>query len=743
MKALLAGISALLLTAGLSLLLSHFQVQAQPASEVTAADLNVIKSVHTDTAAPGEILTYTIRIWNDGDAVSAWMTDTLVEELTYVPGSLQKYGPGNASVANGVITWTYDMFGWGQEALITFSAQISSEIGYGTIVNTAQVTGAGTLIEDSSTTVVAGQVVNLDAAKIVNSSTAVPGDVLIYTIQIANNDVTPLSQVRLTDVLQPGLIYVPYSLQLLGPGDVGYANGVITWTVPTLAGFGQTAIITFSAQVSPDLPDDGWVTNTAHIAASGYQTLTLEPATTYVQRTYPHLEASKSVYPSQARPGEYLTFTVRITNTGDGVAETIWMTDDLPSAVVYQTGAASRGSFGEANGVITWNVSLGPSGTLLLPSQGEAAITFTVQVSPAWTANITFINTAEITGAGTLVQAQVSARVIVTSYMYLPLVFRRWPPIPYAPYLPAIDNPDEGFNDYTVSWSHDHPDVSVISYTLEEATNESFTGAVTRYSILHTGVENSREFIDQPDGTYYYRVRGHNEYGPGAWSDDIRSVTIFTVYYDSFDNSNSGWPNEKGPIEDDQGEVHGYWHRRYHNGQYRIYIEQPTCWTCGWFYQPDAFAPYSPPTDKYCVETKVKFEEGAYWASMGLIFGANEANRKIYALCLSRGSDEDTLGGFLMRKDDYSFPMRGCSGPTAKIEIGSSGTSRYNWNRLQVGVDGDQVTVYMGGIYIDQWTMSGLSNMTRVGVIGGDYEILPVDIRYAYFRVIPNSDCSP
>jgi hypothetical protein len=419
------------------------------------------------------------------------------------------------------------------------------------------------------------------------------------------------------------------------------------------------------------------------------------------------------------------------------------MTDDLPSVVVYQAGTASRGSFSEANGIITWNVSLGPSGTLLLPSQGRATITFTVQVSPAWTANVEFVNTAEITGAGELVHAQVSARTVVTSCMYLPLVVRYWPPVPYTPILDAIDNPDEGFNDYVVSWSYDYTGISATSYTLQEATNADFTGAVTNYSIPHTGIENSRQFVDQPDGTYYYRVRGHNGYGPGPWS-NVESVTIFTVYYDNFDNPDSGWPYQHGKMEDGDGDT-AHWYTRYNSGDYQILIgDVDGKGPADWFKQPDALAPYSPPGDKYCVETNVRFEEGHYWANMGLVFGASADNRTLYALCLGRDSDQSQLGWFMVRKDDYTVPVEGCAKPDASIGgTDRTGTSREGWNRLQVSVDGDTFKVYIGGHYKGQYSMGGLHNMTRVGVIGGTCEIPPIDIRFQYFRVLPNASCTP
>jgi hypothetical protein len=132
---------------------------------------------------------------------------------------------------------------------------------------------------------------------------------------------------------------------------------------------------------------------------------------------------------------------------------------------------------------------------------------------------------------------------------------------------------------------------------------------------------------------------------------------------------------------------------------------------------------------------------------MGLIFGANEQNTKLYSLCLAVGSEEefgDQLGWFLMMKDDYEFPKRGCTGPTDKIDgYDRDGTSRYDWNRLQVGVDGDKVKVWIAGRYRGQYTMPGLTAMTRVGLIGGLYELTAVDARFDYFKVTLNADCTP
>lgn len=263
-RASLAGTSALLFVVALVALLPRLAVLAEP-----EAAFKVQKTANTAQAGAGDRLTYTIKIWATGEAVNGvWFTDTLVDELDSVSGLTATYG--TLGVSNNVVTWTANL---GGPVWITFSAQISPEIGSANIVNTVEVTGSGELVTSS-----------------------------------------------------------------------------------------------FSTGVSPG-----------------------------------NLVTSKSVYPQQARPGEYLTYTVRITNTGGGAVKTIWMTDDLPSGVIYQEiVTASQGSFGESNGVITWNVSLGPDGTVLLPPQEEAAITFTVQISPGWSTNVEFINMAEITGVGML-----------------------------------------------------------------------------------------------------------------------------------------------------------------------------------------------------------------------------------------------------------------------------------------------------------------------------------------------------
>ncbi len=99
-------------------------------------------------------------------------------------------------------------------------------------------------------------------------------------------------------------------------------------------------------------------------------------------------------------------------------------------------------------------------------------------------------------------------------FIYLPVVMKYWPPVPDAPTLNAITPNPSSDGNYTVSWSAG-AGPAPTSYDLEE------NGAV----ILTDLTGASRSFTGKAVGTYTYRVRGKNSYGPGAWS-GAQSVTV-------------------------------------------------------------------------------------------------------------------------------------------------------------------------------------------------------------------------
>jgi C1A family cysteine protease len=101
--------------------------------------------------------------------------------------------------------------------------------------------------------------------------------------------------------------------------------------------------------------------------------------------------------------------------------------------------------------------------------------------------------------------------------IHLPLVMKRWPPIPDTPVLNPISNPD-GDGNYHVSWSSAY---LADTYTLQEDDNAAFSSPTTRY----TGSGTSWNATGKSPGTYYYQVKAGNAWGDSGWS-TTRSVIV-------------------------------------------------------------------------------------------------------------------------------------------------------------------------------------------------------------------------
>ena len=537
----------------------------------------------------------------------------------------------------------------------------------------------------------------------------------------------------MTDTLPPEVDYVADSLQLLGSGSANVTNDVLTWTV---AEFGHSdAIIIYNVEISSAITS-ATIINAAEVTGTG-GLVTSNMASTGVSPG--ELQVSKEAGSSFARPGEQLGYTVHLSNVGGGAVSAVSMTDPLPPEVSYASGLGvsgwPEGSCGVSGDVITCTGRMEPA--------EAATINFSVVVSAGLSEGTYFTNTVYVGGAGLPLSASVATQVREDSLYYLPVVMYSYPPA-------VIMDPIEVLAGivYTVSWDCGSCELLADQFVLQEATDVNFTQNMTEY----TTTAMSR-FFDKGSSSdiYFYKVRADGEWGQSQWS-NIESIG----FYDEFDDPTTGWPDDRGVMYVGGDGVIHYWWRKYlpttGSGQYRLLIDQGGPYA--WFYQPFAPAPYVPSSNKYCIETKLKFQEGNMWANMGVVIGAHETKTQIYAFCMSR-NNEDGLGWFLMRKDDYQFPTdeakyrRGCSGPTFKIEGFApsgqairTGTSREDWNRVRLGIDGDKVKVYLGDYYKGEATLDGLHNTTYIGVIGGDYELTPIDIRYDYFKVIQGSDCS-
>jgi uncharacterized repeat protein (TIGR01451 family) len=119
------------------------------------------KQVQPPSPAPGDVLTYTIRLENPGPALAGvHVTDTLPAEVYYL-GNVW-CSAGSCTEASGVVTWTGDVLA-GEPVTITYGVTVSAEISTPrAIVNTALIDdGLGNVWQRQAVAIVNGHAIYL------------------------------------------------------------------------------------------------------------------------------------------------------------------------------------------------------------------------------------------------------------------------------------------------------------------------------------------------------------------------------------------------------------------------------------------------------------------------------------------------------------------------------------------------------------------------------------------------------
>jgi hypothetical protein len=121
------------------------------------------------------------------------------------------------------------------------------------------------------------------------------------------------------------------------------------------------------------------------------------------------------------------------------------------------------------------------------------------------------------------------------STIYLPLVLRRWPPVPD---LSPINNTD-GNGNYDVCWSVVE---RANDYVLQEAIYCDFNG----WKGVYTGTDTRHSITDKGPTRYYYRVKARDGWPDDAWS-NVQSVDVLWEK----EPNDDALTEAKGPIVSD------------------------------------------------------------------------------------------------------------------------------------------------------------------------------------------------
>lgn len=328
-----------------------------------------------------------------------------------------------------------------------------------------------------------------------------PGAPITFTLAFTNSGDAPAAGVIITDDLPAEVVSPTFAstLAITPTGSFSY-----TWRVEPLE-VGESGRITIYAQIDPHLASFSFV-NTAAIFDPEDHTPANNAATAAVG---PDVGLAKRALGSDLEPGDAITFTLAVSNGGNAIAGGVVVTDLLPiNEVVSPTFASTLAltPTGSTGGLFyRWLVE-----PLAVGERG--VITIYGQIAVSLSSSFSFVNTAIIWDPHDSTPGNNTSTATVSGKrpMYLPLVVRRYPPIPDTPTLNPISNPD-GDGNYTVTWS---PAYLADTYILQEDDNASFFSPITH----STGIQTSWTASNQAPGTYYYRVKASNTWGDSPWS---------------------------------------------------------------------------------------------------------------------------------------------------------------------------------------------------------------------------------
>jgi uncharacterized repeat protein (TIGR01451 family)/fimbrial isopeptide formation D2 family protein len=350
----------------------------------------VQKTMSTATTTPGSTVTYTIVVTNTGPVAftagnPASFTDSLVgalDDASY---------PGDATATAGTVSYSAPTLTWsgplpvGGTQTISYTLVVDNpDSGDHTLSNVVftppRVSNCDTGSTDpacSTTTLVQ----SYRAVKSADTDVAIPGSTITYTVTISNTGQVAYpagSPATVSDNLSNvlnGADFVAGSL-VADTGTATLSGSTITWSGPLAVG--ETT--TFSYQVVVQAGPDPQLLNTITTDASGNCAPGSNDPVCEVLVPTKSYDVVKTASQTTAVPGDTITYTITLTNTGSVAytstpGEEASFSDDLSDVLEdadYVAGSLTNGAVLGADDVIRWS---GP-----LPVGGQEIFTFQVTV---------------------------------------------------------------------------------------------------------------------------------------------------------------------------------------------------------------------------------------------------------------------------------------------------------------------------------------------------------------------------
>lgn len=367
--------------------------------------------------APGGVITYTITLHGDTDAITGSVTDP-IPTYTMFAG----FGPATVSpapvfnAAQNQVEWSGNIPANQPPVTFTFAVDVDSapvEAGR-FITNTAEFNDG----HDNTFSKSAGVNFNLPdlsrSSKIAGVKAALANSPVTYTIRLINSGAYTAAGVVFTDPLPAEVVWNGVQPDC-SAGTCALSGNAIIWNgdVPPAA----EVVVTYGVTVATVVADKTPIINAVTIKDSLGGVITRQAV---VMGRLAGVGASDiSARPRTAPPAGEVSLTINISNPGLGNLA-VSLQNPLPAELTYVPDSLGFGS-GEgssANGVITWQGMVGPQS--LIPVQFRATINSDVPYGRIIT------NTAIITDTTQQLtyQREVTLTVVYAHNTFMPLILK-------------------------------------------------------------------------------------------------------------------------------------------------------------------------------------------------------------------------------------------------------------------------------------------------------------------------------
>ena len=317
-------------------------VNGKTTEETETGIINITgkKEVNTSEAKVGDTLTYIITLTNNGNADG---TVTVTDEIPAGTTLVEKSITNNGVESNGTITWTDVEVKAGDTVEVSFKVTINND-------TKTSVRNTAVIDDNKPTEEVETKVANITGAKSVDKSTAKVGDTLTYTITLTNNGNAD-GTVTVTDE-------IPTGTRIKDENTTGYnkETNTMTWSNVEVKANGETATLTLEVVVKDNTTD-----TVKNVAKIDNKEIPEKPETKVANIT-----GTKTVDKTEAKVGDTLTYTIKLTNSGNGDGK-VTVTDEIPTGTRIKD--ENTTGYNKETNTMTWSnveVKAGKSAKLAL-----------------------------------------------------------------------------------------------------------------------------------------------------------------------------------------------------------------------------------------------------------------------------------------------------------------------------------------------------------------------------------------